>query len=86
MNIRTAKTTPYNSLKQGIWKSPTNDSALEKLKDKDKKGEEIGEEIVERHVGNDFFPDELFGFLCKNIWISIMSEFTNCVGISMFAN
>ena len=48
MNSGTAKTTPYNSLKQGILQSPTNASALEKLKDKDEKVED-----VERHAGND---------------------------------
>ena len=64
MKIRTTRTTLFNSLSSTV---PTNDSALKKLKDKDKKREEI----VERHVGNDFFPNELFGFLCKIIWISI---------------
>ena len=44
-----------NSPRIIVVKSPTNDSALEKLKDKDEKVED-----VERHAGNDLSHAELY--------------------------
>ena len=62
-------------------KVPTNDSALEKLKDKDEKGEED----VERHAGNYLSPAELY--LCPDSCLDFFEkslgflswELTNCV-------